>query len=181
MPSAIKSGKYKEERNIEKYIIISGGAINDVDPILLRRLAACARDHGKVIVFNGFIALFRGRMTQALSYHHFKKHKGNTAAVPGLSWHEFSGAGDSDSIWFNNLTDKDLKPYGLCKPVPGENWHVQLLESMSILFGLTKKIRQLNLYNGCHPGKPYVENSFAPVQCPDCKKMIDKNGNVIVK
>jgi hypothetical protein len=49
------------------------------------------------------------------------------AGAYGKSNHCFGLALDITDTWFKALTDADLKPYGLHKPVVGENWHVQLI------------------------------------------------------
>jgi hypothetical protein len=51
------------------------------------------------------------------------------AGAYGKSNHCFCIAMDIDSLWFKSLTNAQLKPYGLYKPIlPKEPWHVQLIE-----------------------------------------------------
>lgn len=50
------------------------------------------------------------------------------AAAYGKSNHCFCIAMDIDSPWFKALTNAQLKPYGLIKPMDYEPWHIQLIE-----------------------------------------------------
>lgn len=165
---------YREEEATE-YYINWGNSNKDVDPVLKRRVAAVARDFKEIALISG-IGGARTRSGQAQAYHGYRCHRSNLAARPGTSWHEYSMAIDTSSRWLQKLTNAQLKPYGLCKPVKGENWHIQPLESMIATKGESKQSRQIRLYNGCHDA-PYA-SSFKSFACPICKKFIDKDGNV---
>ena len=53
------------------------------------------------------------------------------ASAYGESNHCFRIAMDMNG-WFEKLTNAQLKPYGLCKPITYEPWHVQLIETIGI-------------------------------------------------
>lgn len=54
------------------------------------------------------------------------------AAAFGQSNHCYCIAMDITDDWFKALTNAELKPYGLIKPIVYEPWHVQLLEHQGI-------------------------------------------------
>lgn len=54
------------------------------------------------------------------------------AAAYGKSNHCYCIAMDIDSPWFKALTNAQLKPYGLIKPMDYEPWHVQLIEHKNL-------------------------------------------------
>ncbi len=54
------------------------------------------------------------------------------ASAYGKSNHFFCIALDIADQWFKNLTNAQLKKYGLIKPMSHEPWHVQLLEHQGI-------------------------------------------------
>ena len=94
---------------------------------LKRRLAACARDLGEIWNINSG---YRSIEEQRRLYNLYLAGKGNLAAPPGKSAHNFGGAADV-SVRGANVGDSKrrrnkLKEYGLCLPVHGESWHVQV-------------------------------------------------------
>jgi hypothetical protein len=89
-------------------------------PPLANALLQLAKASGEPISFNSG---FRTRAEQEAAYADYQA-GGALAAVPGTSNHEFGRAADV------NLTDKQrelLSQFGLGLPVPGEDWHVELV------------------------------------------------------
>jgi hypothetical protein len=55
------------------------------------------------------------------------------ASAPGDSNHEFKQADDiPDDDWFRSMTNAQLAPYGLYKPMSYEPWHVQVIETKGV-------------------------------------------------
>lgn len=122
-----------------------------IHPIFAARLAAFARDHGKVLLISSG---YRSTAEQAESYRSTGGQLVNgvwvggngMAAHPGVSWHEFSVATDWADTWARVIdkdaaTDRQLKliPYGIFKPLTKgnhtsvvEDWHVQPIETAGI-------------------------------------------------
>lgn len=53
------------------------------------------------------------------------------ASAYGKSNHCYCIVMDMDG-WMEELTSEQLKPYGLCKPVPHEPWHITLIELVGV-------------------------------------------------
>lgn len=139
----IIAGKYPEEKNIDAWLTAPNLNCNIV---LLWRLAAYVRDTvGSKC--DGFAR--RTTAEQQALYDAWLAKKGNEAAAPGTSWHEFGQAFDfnrrstgADGIGIYPGTinaDFDLwkqgKPetlnkYGLCHAVSTERWHIQAVETI---------------------------------------------------
>ncbi len=124
-----------------------------IDPVFAGRLAAFAKDHGKVLTN---IFGFRSNAEQVALYINSggRKNKNGDwiggsgrAAVPGTSWHEFRLAADVSDSWAKNI-DKDastkdqktLLKYGLYKPMTKgnktsvyESWHIQPIELAGVV------------------------------------------------
>jgi hypothetical protein len=89
-------------------------------PPLAQALLQLAKASGEPLQFNSG---FRTRAEQEAAYADYLA-GGTLAAVPGTSNHEFGRAADL------SLTDKQrelLPEFGLGLPVPGEDWHVELV------------------------------------------------------
>ena len=123
-----------------------------IDPILAGRLAAFARDQGKVL------NILSGHRSTEKQIQLFKQHGGykdkngnwtggdGIATIPGTSWHEFRLAVDVSDSWAKKI-DKDAKTseqktllkYGIYKPLTKgnkssvyEDWHLQSVELIGI-------------------------------------------------
>lgn len=94
---------------------------------LKKRLAACARDLNEVWHINSG---YRSIAEQRRLYNLYLAGKGNLAAKPGRSAHNYGGAADvsagGSNVGSTDRRRKKLKEYGLCLPVRGEPWHVQI-------------------------------------------------------
>lgn len=95
---------------------------------LLLKLAACARDMGEVWHVNSG---YRSYAEQAALYDKYQHHGGARAAKPGTSNHNYGKACDvSDKagrpVGATQRVRERLHHYGLCLPVRGEQWHVEI-------------------------------------------------------
>lgn len=91
------------------------------DPVLQKQLIALAKTSGEPIQLNSG---FRTLAEQKAAYADYQS-GGALAATPGSSNHEFGLAADLQ------LTDKQrsmLGEFGLGLPVPGEDWHVEVVD-----------------------------------------------------
>lgn len=111
------------------------GAWEQLDPIFAGRLAQVAKATGvKIKLTEGY----RSTSRQAELYNRYldfkKTGKGNikSAAKPGTSWHEFRLAVDTSTQPIRSMSNADLAPYGLCKPIKKEGWHIQPIETMGL-------------------------------------------------
>ncbi len=137
----ILSGKYPEERDWQKWVIIEHGP--QLALVMLWRMAAFARDILKRpwIIVSGH----RTYDEQVVLYKLWLDGKGNPAAVPGTSGHEFHIAADTHgpgTNWPELMADYKLSPlkqllakYGLyisnwlgTSGTTHEWWHVQPIE-----------------------------------------------------
>jgi len=100
----------------------------NIDPVFKGRLAALAKAHNKKLIF---YSGFRTRAKQQELYNMYLDGTGNLAAKPGTGWHEFGAAVDAKD-WVRELSAKEMAKYGLCKPVVGESWHIQPIETSSM-------------------------------------------------
>ncbi|MCK1999900.1 D-alanyl-D-alanine carboxypeptidase family protein [[Brevibacterium] frigoritolerans] len=93
----------------------------------LNRLAAIAQANGKkVSITSGHRSVEKQR---ELYEGYIKGLPGyNQAAKPGMSRHNYGLAADV-SGWLQQMPETALLPYGLHKPVGGENWHVEPKET----------------------------------------------------
>ena len=69
------------------------------------------------------------------------------AAAFGQSNHCYCLALDITDAWFKELSNEELAKYDLCKPVVGENWHVQVKSLLSITQAQKEAIRDSVLNN----------------------------------
>lgn len=91
------------------------------DPVLKQQLIALAKESGEPIQLNSG---FRTLDEQKAAYADYQA-GGATAATPGSSNHEYGLAADLQ------LTDRQralLPKFGLGLPVPGEDWHVEVVD-----------------------------------------------------
>lgn len=94
------------------------GQIDKVSPELLRAVTALSNSLGRDITSRSG---FRSREEQQQLYDLYKAGKGNLAAVPGTSEHEFGSAMDLD---IEDVPDSMLNKFGLYRTAEGEPWHV---------------------------------------------------------
>jgi hypothetical protein len=90
----------------------------------MHRLDALAKDYGKKMQITD------GGRTYAQQVD-VRRRKPSLAAKPGNSNHEIGTAVDVASQWVRNLSNAQLKKYGLYKSAlsKGETWHVDLVEN----------------------------------------------------
>jgi LAS superfamily LD-carboxypeptidase LdcB len=55
--------------------------------------------------------------------------RGKYVAIPGRSRHQYGIAADCDG-WVKSLSNKQLIPFGLYKPMAYEDWHIEPIETM---------------------------------------------------
>ncbi len=103
------------------------GDTDGLNAALLNKLAQVGQKIGKkVSITSGF----RSRAEQTRLYNLYKAGKGNLAAKPGTSKHESGNAADCSVGGVNLGSDPKARAaaleVGLCFPVPGEPWHIQV-------------------------------------------------------
>ncbi|QJX80809.1 transglycosylase SLT domain-containing protein [Priestia megaterium] len=104
----------------------SGVNLDKVNPELLKRISEVAKHYGKKITINSGYRTFE---QQKVLYNAYKSGRSSVqAAKPGNSRHNYGLAIDVDD-WVQQLSEADLKQFGLHKPVSSENWHVEPLET----------------------------------------------------
>ena len=102
------------------------GEKDGIDPIFAGRLSALARDERVNITINSG---YRSRQEQERIYNLYKIGELKSASRPGFSWHEFRLAVDTSTQPIRAMDNDQLKPYGLCKPLSAEGWHIQPIET----------------------------------------------------
>lgn len=116
-PGAVAVGKGQK-----KYFVKADGTEHlRFVPLLTRQLIKLSKASGEPIVVNSG---FRTYQEQVESWNDYKN-GGALAAEPGTSNHEFGLAADLE------LSDKQralLSKFGLGLPVPGEDWHVEIVD-----------------------------------------------------
>jgi len=111
---------------------LTGADYRELDPVFAGRLAYLAKDK-KVNL--SLTEAYRSTARQAelyqmyLDYRRTGKGSIKSAAKPGTSWHEFRLAVDTSTQPIRGMNNAQLKPYGLCKPIAGEGWHIQPIET----------------------------------------------------
>lgn len=135
---------YPEETEIARWLIFDNEDEAKISLIFARRLAALARDNNKVIhISEGY----RSTEKQQYFYDLYLSGRGNLAAKPGTSQHEFHIAadiGDPAGFWRNKsnrewvpnykLNQPSLNKYGICVPLnrresnTTEWWHLTPIE-----------------------------------------------------
>jgi exopolysaccharide biosynthesis protein len=53
-------------------------------------------------------------------------------SAPGQSSHNWGYAVDSFNTWLSKISDRELRKYGLCKPMSYENWHVECADKLTL-------------------------------------------------
>ena len=106
---------------------LKGDWWKELDPIFARRLAYAAKMTGNFISSS---SAYRSTAEQTRLYNLYMQGKLKSAARPGTSWHEFRLAIDTSSQPIRSMTNATLKAFGLCKPVAGEGWHIQPIETL---------------------------------------------------
>ena len=118
------SNKYPVKNPVGK---LTGDYIN-LDPVFAGRLANVC----PMILTESYRSSERqaGLYNQYLEYKRTGKGSIKSAAKPGTSWHEFRLAVDTSTQPIRGMTNAQLKPYGLCKPISSEGWHIQPIETL---------------------------------------------------
>lgn len=111
---------------------LTGADYRELDPVFAGRLAYLAKDK-KVNL--SLTEAYRSTARQAELYQMYLDYKRTgkgtikSAAKPGTSWHEYRLAVDTSTQPIRGMTNAQLKPYGLCKPIASEGWHIQPIET----------------------------------------------------
>ena len=129
-----------------KYIVFDNPWQDRVDPELKGRITAVGEDHNEVQhAMSGFrskaeqVSAANAAMEAHRSEGYYQVEDGRVynssgqcmVAAPGTSNHNYSMAVDvASSSRINQMTNEQLAPYGLVKPMDYECWHVQTLESL---------------------------------------------------
>ena len=144
IPLRIIPNKYPEETEIARWLVFDNADEAEISLVFARRLAALARDNNmKIYISEGY----RSSERQKYFYDLYLAGKGNLAAKPGTSQHEFHIAVDigdpkgqwklkSNSEWlpFNKFMQVSLNKYGLCLPLNAKErdvtewWHIAPIE-----------------------------------------------------
>lgn len=150
--------KYLEETEIARWLIFDNKDEAAISLAFARRLAALARDNNKQIyVSEGY----RSTERQSYFYNLYLQGKGNLAAKPGTSLHEFHIAvdiGDPANFWKNKsnrewvpntkLNQSTLNKYGLCLPLNSKDsktiewWHLTPIEFYQNSFPLVSFLQE---------------------------------------
>ena len=177
----IKAGAYPEEKDIDKWVgFLNNGNVNIV---FLWRYAAYCRDiiKAKNIADVGL----RDTAEQKYLYELYLAGKGNVAAAPGSSWHEYGFAIDLNryktnadgtgqyygtinadyTAWLQGKPEV-LNQYGLSHAVKSEIWHIQPVETI----GVGDKANFAD-------ADDYLRNDYIEPSAPGMKKG-DKNDDV---
>lgn len=108
------------------------GDHTQLDPIFAGRLAQVAKSTGaKIKLTEGYRSAARQQelYNQYLRYLRTGEGDVKLAAKPGTSWHEFRLAIDTSTQPIRSMNNTELAPYGLCKPIKSEGWHIQPIET----------------------------------------------------
>ena len=118
------SNKYPVKNPVGR---LTGDYIN-LDPVFAGRLANVC----PMILTESYRSTARQAelYNQYLEYKRTGKGSIKSAAKPGTSWHEFRLAVDTSTQPIRGMTNAQLKPYGLCKPIASEGWHIQPIETL---------------------------------------------------
>lgn len=151
----ISEGTYKMEKP-EQWLVFAKAAHAGIHPVLAGRLAyLCACKGKKLYISRGFVtyeeqkAIGEAKLKANPGWYRSKsgavykpavideqgriiKPAVAMVAAPGNSNHEFRHAVDSGDVWFKALSNKELAPFGLYKPISEEPWHVQLIETKGV-------------------------------------------------
>jgi hypothetical protein len=107
------------------------GDTEGLDPLLAGGIAYVfkveSNKKGKIIkgtVTSGY----RSEEEQEELYKQYQEGKIKLAAKPGTSKHQFRLAADMSTKPIRNMTNAELKQYGLCKPIKSEPWHIEPIE-----------------------------------------------------
>ena len=122
LKSKLKNGYSVSDPDIYLY-----GDSDGLDPVFAGRLAYLAKvSEKKFKITSGY----RSSAEQERLYALYKSGKLQSAAKPGKSWHEFHLAADISTYPVRGMSNSELKPYGLCKPISSEGWHIQAIETL---------------------------------------------------
>ena len=130
-----KSGNIVKYVYDEKYFIpkSNGTKIASVDARLTERLQDMGEyyDMENIVITSGY----RSYADQERLYQKYLAGKGHLAAKAGSSWHNWGGAVDIDSVFLEGLPNAAFEEFGLIRPVKGEPWHVQIVETRGLKAG----------------------------------------------
>lgn len=119
------------------------GDYTELDPVFAGRLAYLAKCKGvKIKLTEGYRSTKRQTELYNMYLQYKRTGKGSikSAAKPGTSWHEFRLAVDTSTYPIRGMNNAQLAPYGLCKPIRSEGWHIQPIETME-LYGNANRVK----------------------------------------
>lgn len=109
---------------------LTGQDYSLIDPVFAGRIANCCST--KITEGKRSSARQTDLYNQYLEWKRTGKGDIHSAAKPGTSWHEFGLAIDTSTQPIRGMTNAQLKPYGLCKPIASEGWHIQPIETINL-------------------------------------------------
>ena len=144
---------YLEESDIDTWLTFATGTNSNIDPVFAMRLAAYARDNETTLTIT---SAYRSIATQEVLYKNaggkqdedgnWYGVKDSVVARPGLSWHQHGQAVDVSGL--RNVASSSLEEYGLHKPISGEPWHAEPLETKPVKYkDVTTKKSFYDAYN----------------------------------
>ena len=98
-----------------------------LDPVLLSRIAYVGQINNTVIAITDGYRSYADQVKMYALYLAGKLQA--TAANPGTSRHGFRLAADISTQPLRGMTNAQLRPYGLHKPITAEGWHVEPIET----------------------------------------------------
>lgn len=99
---------------------------NDINEIFAGRIAALAEDRNEdVYITSGFRSV---QEQQKIWDETPVERRGKYVAAPGRSRHQYGLAADIKGFILY-LSNKDLEPYGIYKPMSYERWHIEPIET----------------------------------------------------
>jgi hypothetical protein len=139
------ANKYKTA-DPKQWLIFSHPWQNRIYPVLAGRLAYLASVKGQRLpITSGFRSVEEqvDAAEDALNEHYsdyFQTEDGRVynkkgqvmVSAPGQSSHNWGYAVDSFNTWLSKISDRELRKYGLCKPMSYENWHVECAEKLTL-------------------------------------------------
>jgi hypothetical protein len=116
----------------DKYLT---GDKENLDPVLAGRVAyvfKVASDKAGTIIKCHVTDGYRTHADQEKLYDEKQRGLRKSAEIPGRSWHEYSLAIDTSTSPIRQMSSHELHQYGLAKPIKGEGWHIQPIETVGI-------------------------------------------------
>lgn len=98
----------------------------DINQVFAGRIAALSEDREKIAnITSGYRSVSE---QQAIWDNTPPERRGKYVAAPGHSRHQYGLAADVNG-WLLYMTNYQLEKYGLYKPMPYENWHIEPVET----------------------------------------------------